>query len=207
MRVNPFVAPIVIIAALFGTVFTAQALGVWSVSGRTAINPDSLTPADLKGWMTLQQVMDGLKISQSDLFAIGGIPADTPPSMALKDLETVVSVTTLRERLAAKMTGAATPSSAAPTKAAPEVAVTPAAVHATPTPLAASQILPADQIKGRMSLKEVSEQCGVPLDKIIGGLQLAPNTDPNISIKDLVSQGKLVEVTDVQKLVASLQAK
>jgi hypothetical protein len=67
--------------------------------------------------------------------------------------------------------------------------------------------LPADQIKGKDTLKQVSEQCAVPLDKLVAGLKLDPKTDPNIAIKDLVSQGKLTEVTDVQKVVAALQSK
>jgi len=56
-----------------------------------------------------------------------------------------------------------------------------------------------------MTLKEVSEQCQVPLSKILEGLKLPANTDPNTAIKDLVSQGKITEVTDVQKVVAELQ--
>jgi len=41
--------------------------------------------------MTLQQLIDGLPISQADLYRIGGFPADTPPTTALKDMESVVS--------------------------------------------------------------------------------------------------------------------
>ena len=53
----------------------------------------------------------------------------------------------------------------------------------------------------------MSEQCVVPLDKLLAGLKLDPNTDPNTAIKDLISAGKLTEVTDVQKVVAELQKK
>ncbi len=184
MRINPFFMPILLIVGLLGTTFTAQALGIWSTSGRDAVDVNNLTPADIKGWMTLQQVIDGLKISQKDLYEIGGIPNETLPATALKDLEAVVSVTTLRERLTAKAVTGET--------------------HPTPLP---GQILPADQIKGKNTLKEVSDQCAVPLDKLLPSLKLAPNTDPNTAIKDLISQGKLIEVTDVQKVVKELQAK
>ena len=81
------------------------------------------------------------------------------------------------------------------------------ATHPTPTPLPAGQILAADQIKGKMTLKEVSDQCAVPLVQLMADLKFASNTDPNTAIKDLISQGKLTEVTDVQKAVAALQAK
>lgn len=103
MKVNPFLAPIIVIVAILGSVLGAQASGIWSTSGRTAVNVQQMTIADVKGWMTLQQVMDGLKISQSDLYQLAHIPADVPTSTALKDLENVVpdfEVTALRDKLA-----------------------------------------------------------------------------------------------------------
>ena len=75
------------------------------------------------------------------------------------------------------------------------------------TPLRAGQILPADQIKGRMTLREVSTQCAVPLDTLVQNLNLASSTSPDTAIKDLIAAGKLTEATDVQKVVADLQAK
>jgi hypothetical protein len=211
MRVNSFLMPILLIGALFGTVFSAQALGQWTTSGRDGIDVTNMTAAELKGWMTLQQVSDGLKISQKDLYELAGLPVDTPPTKALKDLEATISVTTLRDRLTAKLAGAPAPST---TKAATPVATSVAtpvagatATHATSTPLPAGQVLPADQIKGKMTLREVSDQCVVPLDKLLAGLKLAATTDPNTAIKDLVAQGALVEVTDLQKIVAGLQGK
>ncbi len=227
MRINPFWMPIILIAALFGTVFAAQVMGQWSISGRESVDMTTIAPADIKGWMTLQQVIDGLGISQKDLYEIGGLPADTAPTQALKDLEAIVSVTTLRDRLTAKLgITSTTTTSTEPTKVAPPAASTPAtplsssapglvatppaektAPHVTTTPLPAGQVLSADQIKGKNTLKEVSEQCAVPLDQLLAGLKLAPNTDPNTAIKDLIAQGKLTEVTDVQKVVAALQGK
>ena len=220
MKINPFFMPILLIVALFGTTFTAQALGIWSTSGRDAVDVTKLTPADLKGWMTLQQVIDGMNISQEKLYAIGGIPADTPTSKALKELEAIVEVSTLRDKLNAELgitTTSATvpaPVQATPTPEATKVAATPVTkgtpqvtdgTHPTPTPLPADQVLPANQIKGKNTLKEVSEQCQVPLDKLLLGLKLDPKTDPNTAIKDLIAASKLTDVTDVQKVVEALQ--
>lgn len=216
MRVNPFFMPILLIAGLLGTTWTFQAMGIWTTSGRTAVDVANLKPADLKGWMTLQQVIDGLKISKSDLYALAGIPADTSTDSALKDLEAIISVTTLREKLTAYANGTPASAIATPTPlAAPKPTGIPGATatakaatgetHATPTPLPSGQVLPADQIKGKNTLKEVSEQCQVPLDKLLAGLKLDAKTDPNTAIKDLISSGKLTEVTDVQKVVAELQ--
>ena len=209
MRVNQFWIPILLIVALLGTVIAAQAMGKWSVSGRDSVDVTKLTPADLKGWMTLQQVMDGLQISQSELYAIGNIPTDTPPTKALKEMEVVISVTTLRDKLTARLAASSTTSNTAPTLA---IAPTPAATaqitatHATPTLLPAGQILPADQIKGKMTLREVSQQCAVPLDQLLAALKLS-DVSPDTTIKDLISQSKLVDVTDVQTATAKLQSK
>ena len=84
------ISPAILVVTLLGSVWISQATGVWSISGRTEVDVNDMTPADLKGWMTLQQVMDGLHISQAELYALGNIPADVPPTTALKDLEGLV---------------------------------------------------------------------------------------------------------------------
>jgi len=231
MRVNRFVLPIVIIMALLGTALVAQGAGLWSTSGRDTTDLANMTPADLKGWMTLQQVMDGLGISHAELYLLAGIPAEVPPSTALKDLEAVVpdfSITTLRDKLTARAAGGAVPAmgTATPAVATPAFTAAPVAnptagtvpqptpTHVAgsgdgtgtgPTPLPAGQILPADQIKGKLTLRQVSEQCAVPLDALLTELGLPATTNPDTALKDLVSQGALTEVTQVQDAVAKLQ--
>jgi hypothetical protein len=202
--------PILLIVALLGTVLAAQAMGAWSVSGRDAVDVSKMTAADLKGWMTLQQVMDGLKISQDELYAVGNIPADTPASTALKELERFVEVSTLREKLTARSGASSATTNAVPAQAVETTAPAPTpspektALHATPTPLPPGQVLPADQIKGKMTLREVSQQCAVPLDKLLAALKLNA-ADADAAIKDLVAQGKIAEVTAVQNAVGEMQ--
>ncbi len=169
--------------------------------------------------MTLQQVMDGLKISKEELYAAGGIPLDIPSETALKDLEGIVpdfEISTLRDKLAAPANPIAPTPLPQPT-ATPQPMSTP--VHTQPitgthsgdgtgigpTPLPPGQVLPADQIKGRMTLREVSDQCAVPLDQLLAALNLPATTDPNVAIKDLINAGTLTEVTVVKDAVAKLQ--
>jgi hypothetical protein len=216
MRINPILVPVILITALLGTVLVSQAAGMWTTSGRTEIDPTTMTAADIKGWMTLQQVMDGLQISQSGLYVVGNIPADISPDTTLKDLEDIVSVTTLRDMLTVPL-GAGPESASTETESSIE-AVTqtePTATstsaksetHATLTPLPTGEILPADQFKGKMSLREVSVQCAVPIDQMILGLNIPADTNPDTLIKDLISQGKINEVTAVQQAIATLQAR
>ncbi len=223
MRVNPFVMPIIVIVALLGTVFGAQATGLWSTSSRTTTNLSEMTPEDIKGWMTLQQVMDGLRISQDELYTLGGIPGDISPATALKDLEALVpgfETSALRDALLARLStpgnDATLPAgTASPVEAdAPNPPEPPSATAITPTGESqeaatqpAEQALPADQIKGTMTLREVSTQCAVPLEALLAALALPTGTDPDAAIKDLVEQGKLAEVTTVQEAVSALQKK
>jgi hypothetical protein len=167
------------------------------------------------------------------LYAAGGLPADIPPDTALKDLEALVpgfETSLLRESLAGEP---AEETSGEPleTAAAPEPSATPlppnpapggdipaaaTASHpgsgdgdgtgAGPTPLPAGQVLPADQVKGRMTLRAVSQQCSVPLDALLKALNLSTDINPDTQLKDLISQGLILEVTAVQAAVAALQA-
>ena len=224
MRVNPFFMPMIIIVALFATVFTAQAMGQWSTSGKTSVDLMKLTPADIKGWMTIQQVIDGLDVPPEWVYEAGKIPADVPPTTAMKDVEKLVpgfETSVMRDALTARLSGTTAPSVEPIVTPTPVATPKPTSVvgatatakavtgetHATPTPIPAGQAMPADQIKGKHTLKEVSELCAVPLDKILAGLKLDPKTDPNTAIKDLISAGKISEATDVQKVVAELQKK
>lgn len=81
MRVLPFVIPFAIVIALLGTVLTAQVAGLWSTSGRDSVDVANMTAADLKGWMTLQQVMDGLHLSREQLYAAGAYRAMCLPKL------------------------------------------------------------------------------------------------------------------------------
>ena len=218
--------PIIVIVALLGTTLIAQAAGLWSTSGKDSTDLENMSAADIKGWMTLQQVMDGLKISKEELYSVGGIPLDIPTEKALKDLEGVVpdfEISTLRDKLAAPANLIEPLAPIEPTPLPqPTATLQPLStpVHTQPitgtlhsgdgtgvgpTPLPPGQVLPADQIKGRMTLREVSEQCAVPLDQLLAALNLPTTTDSDVAIKDLINAGTLTEVTAVKDVVVKLQ--
>lgn len=91
MHVNKFVAPLLAIALFVGTVAVAQATGYWIVSGKQMVDVENLSSSsDLRGWMTLQQVSDGLGIEQAEMYTLLGIPADIPAGTALKEMETLL---------------------------------------------------------------------------------------------------------------------
>ncbi len=220
MSINRLWVPAIVISVLLGSVFGSQVFGWWSISGRGAVNLDDLAPADLKGWMTLQEVADGLGLTLEEVYQVGGIPAEIAPDTALKDMEDVVEVSTLRIRLAEYLASGFTPSApdenaatlvpddGAPSDNAGGLGIgdgNGAGSGNGRTPLPPGEILPADQIEGRMTLREVSEQCGVTLDDLLAALNLAPDIDLDVSLKALTQDGSLDEVSTVKDAVATLQ--
>ena len=250
MTVNKYLMPLIAIAALIAVVLGARLTGDWIVSGKQ-IPLGDMTAADIKGWMTLQDVSDGLKIPLPDLYRLAGVPegAAVPPTTAMKDLEGLAEgfeVSLLREAAAAYLDGGSAlsqvsvPESALPTATpvpptpvptqlpasaataapaptqppAPEAAATPHTPQSSgegagdgPTPLPPGQVLPYDQIKGKMTLQEIADQCAVPLAKLLEALTLPANTNPATEIKSLVADGKIAEVTAVRDAVKVLQGK
>jgi hypothetical protein len=82
-----------------------------------------------------------------------------------------------------------------------------AGTGAGPTPLPAGQVLPADQVRARLTLAEISVQCAVPLDQLLAALGLPAHTDPATRVRDLISQGLVREAAAVQAAVAALQSR
>ncbi|EFO79880.1 hypothetical protein OSCT_2255 [Oscillochloris trichoides DG-6] len=100
-----------VLGLFFGSILIAQASGLWSVSGKFTPNgvPVQLSgtdPATIKGWMTIQAVLDAYPVDQASLYRQFGIPEETPSSTPLKDLEAVVpgfSVTALHDWLSTQV--------------------------------------------------------------------------------------------------------
>ncbi len=92
MRINPFVYGAIVLAVFLGVIFGFQGAGVWSTSGKAdssgkAIQPSAADVNSIKGWMTLEQVSATFGVSPAEILSAFNLPADTPASTALKDLE------------------------------------------------------------------------------------------------------------------------
>ena len=228
--VNKFLAPILVLLAMFGSYAVAQATGFWAVSGKEMIDLGNLTSsADIRGWMTLEQITQGFSIPQDEFFTLLGIPAGIPPTTALKDMEGIIEgfeVTTVREAVDAYLNVAplqpieapeeqpagATPQPAPamtptpqPTTHTPEGSGTGDGTGTGPTPLPPGQILPASEIKGRQTLGQIASQCQVTLTDLLAALNLPADTNPETAVKDLVEQGKISEIQTVRDAVTTLQ--
>lgn len=230
MKVNKWLLPTLALVLMLGTVGVAQAMGLWQVSGKEMVDVEHLTSgADVKGWMTLQQVADGTGIETVTLYSALGLPAEIPPTTALKELEQIVAgfeVNVVREVVddvlgaapaAAPVTAdmpAATPA-ATPT---PTPAPTPTAVHTSRGAGAGTgdgagggeegvppPVTGALDIKGRHTLQEIVDATGIPLTDLLAALNLPPDTDPHTAVRNLVERGLIGEIEEVRAAVAALQ--
>ena len=102
MKINPVIYGIAILVIFFGTIGVAQATGMWSISGKVTATGEkveltSSNPDDIKGWMTIGDVATNFGIPLPELLQAFALPADTPATTAIKDLESdAFSTTNLR---------------------------------------------------------------------------------------------------------------
>ena len=138
MSVNRHLIPILAITLLLGTVGVAMLTGNWIVSGKELINVEQMTSsADIRGWMTIDQVATGLNIDLPVLYDLVGIPAEIPADTALKDMEQIVpdfETSAVRDAVAVYL-GEATVEDSAAVDTAVDAAATPA-LTPSPTPVA-----------------------------------------------------------------------
>lgn len=212
MRIARWIVPAAAIVVLLGSVAVAQAFGWWQTSGASIAALADATPDDIKGSSALGDISEAFGIPMTDLTRVLGIPADTPPETKLKDLEGVIEVSEARGLIAAHL---GVPwedeheDEPAPESPTPEAGPTaaPTETHAGPTPLPAGNILPASEIKGNMTLRQVSDQCGMPLEALYKALDLGDGVSPDTQLKTLTEQVSGLEVSVVRSVVEAYQSK
>lgn len=106
MRVNPFIYGLVVLVLFFGVIGAAKTTGYWSVSGKISattgemITATGTNPDEIKGWMTLADVSKAYNVPLAEILAQFELPADTPETKQLKELESdTFETSTLREWL------------------------------------------------------------------------------------------------------------
>jgi hypothetical protein len=103
-RVNIFVFMMIGIILFFGSCSAAQAVGVWNTSGKISVTGQTITatgadPAEIKGFMTIQEVLTAYHVTWEEFYQKFNLPPDTILSSPLNTLEKIspdFSVTKLR---------------------------------------------------------------------------------------------------------------
>lgn len=82
-----------IVLLIAASIMGAQALGWYESGAKVNAAGERIAPttgastADIKGWMTIQQVLDAYPVTKAALYARFDIPADTPTSIGLGELK------------------------------------------------------------------------------------------------------------------------
>ncbi|PKQ31109.1 MAG: hypothetical protein CVT62_09180 [Actinobacteria bacterium HGW-Actinobacteria-2] len=193
-----WILPVVWVAVLFATIGIAQAVGGWQVSGREPVVAGTMTPDDLKGWMTVQQGADGLSVPATVILTeIGGEPGLVTPATAFKDVEALVpefSLDDLKTRLWEVLgtSPSPTPSSTATTSAAPVPTSTPTGT-------------PPSGVTGQQTLRQVAEANGLELAALIAESGLPTSTDPDTALRALRDTVPGFEIQQVRDAVDRLR--
>ena len=109
MRINPIIYGVFVLIIFFGVILGFQAAGIWSTSGKVTASGEQAQPSaadvnTIKGWMTLKQISTTFNVPLVDILKAFDLPSDTPPTTALKDLESdKFDVTALRDWLQSRM--------------------------------------------------------------------------------------------------------
>lgn len=199
MRINPFIIGMMVLAIFMGTILGFQVAGVWSVSGKTtsdgqAVQPSAADVNSIKGWMTLEQIATTYNVPLEDILTQFELPAGTPATTAIKDLESeVFSVTSLRAWLQTRLAPPVVP--AVESTLPHASAIPPEPNTASTVPAATEHAAPDKTITGKTTFQELLDW-GVSkedIQKVIGG-----NLPPaSTVIKDYVT-GKGLEFSPVK---------
>jgi hypothetical protein len=209
MRINPIVYGFIVLTVFFGIILGFQATGIWSISGKVdasgeAIQPSAADVNTIKGWMTLEQIATTFNVPLADLLHQFELPADTPATTAIKDLESESFDTTLLKDWLQSRTqpSVVQPVNEPTSRPAQPVTPTPEAASAsiTATSIATEHVAPAYTITGKTTFQELLDW-GVSKDAIqfsLGG----DMPSPSVVIKDYVTEKGL----EFAAIKTSLQA-
>jgi hypothetical protein len=199
MKAYRWLVPVVALVTLLGSALLAQVFGWWQTSGTRITTLQNATMDDIKGSSTLGEVSTAFKIPLPELIKVLGVPANTLPEAKMKDLEAYNEVSVARGKIAAYL---GIPYAASETTAGAMPAPTAAAA-----PAAGATRLPGSAIKGSMTLKDVSEQCGIPAEALYKELKLATTVPVTTVLSTLSTVAPGVETTTVRDAVTAYQAK
>ncbi|MDZ4720007.1 MAG: hypothetical protein SH847_16270 [Roseiflexaceae bacterium] len=92
IQIRPLVYLATVLVVFLGVIGAAQATGWWSTTGRTTadgvrIQITGTNPTEIKGWMTISDVLTAYQVPKADLYTRFSIPNDVPETAQLKSLE------------------------------------------------------------------------------------------------------------------------
>ncbi len=111
LRVNIYLYAVIGLLLFLGSCQASQSMGWWSTSGKVTSTGEQVTatgadPSEIKGWMTIKEVLDAYKVPWEEFSKQFNVPADTSLDSPINTLEKSApgfSVTNLRTWLTERM--------------------------------------------------------------------------------------------------------
>ena len=173
----------------------SQLAGHWQTQPKMVSftgNAGRLDPGQIRGWMSLNDLSGGYHIPLDQLYAASGLPRTVKPDLRMnriaQDYKLDFDPDKMREVVAAAL-GQEPPAAAAK------------------RPAGQKDHKPGEeeQVKGFMTLNEVSLKTGVPKDYILKRLGAPASTDPRQPVRDWIhDRGKTIQ--DIRGIVLDYQA-
>ena len=177
----------VLVTGLFAVIGTSSLAGKWQTKPSVlsfAGPAGKVDPENIRGWMTLQEISAGYSVPLERLYQESGLPSRVPATARLNIIAREYKVRfepdALREVVRRLVSGEK--------PAAPEPAAAPK------TPAQAKEHGPDEEVKGFMTLNEISVKTGVPKEYILKTAGLPLDIDGRTPVREWMhAQGKSIQ--------------
>lgn len=88
--IKPLYVILLVVLLFFGTIGTAKLAGIYQDTPKKITSETKLVPEEIKGYMTLEEVSQGLNIGLDDLYKKLNIPKSVPKNTKLKEIKNFV---------------------------------------------------------------------------------------------------------------------
>ncbi len=203
-----------LLLGLFGTIGVSQMAGKWRTKPEMVSFTDQtgkLNPAQIRGWMTLNEISAGYRIPLDELYRLGKLPATVDGATRLNQVARKYGLhfepDQLRDAVEGRLQIPPTPvpptpapqssrPAAVPPPPAPPAATAPASPHGAAHPASPSSEEP--EIRGMMTLNEVALKTGVPAEFILKRMNVTAAIDPRLPLREWMHDqgGKIGDVRD-----------
>lgn len=89
-NVKPLAVIIIVISIFFGGIAISKATDLYATTPPPVTSSTTLTPEEIKGYMTIEDVSIGLKMELEEVYKKLNIPTDVPKNTKLKDVKNFV---------------------------------------------------------------------------------------------------------------------
>lgn len=89
-KVKPIVVMIIVFILFFGVIGTTKILGIYEVLPNKITSETKISPDEIKGYMTIEDLSVGFNMELMDVYQKLGLPTSVPKETQLKDVKNII---------------------------------------------------------------------------------------------------------------------